>query len=43
MRCLSWDYLNKESPVRYLTVEEEWLVNGGDPNPDSPGQDARHD
>lgn len=23
------DYLNKESPVRYLTVEEEWLVNGG--------------
>ena len=23
------DYLNKESPVRHLTVEEEWLTNGG--------------
>ena len=23
------DYLNKESPVRHLTIEEEWLTNGG--------------
>ena len=23
------DYLNKENPVRYLTIEEEWLTNGG--------------
>ena len=23
------DYMNKDSPVRYLSIEEEWLANGG--------------